>query len=377
MAGPMEGTRIQQRPRHAALAVPAAGVLAAGLLSAAGAASAVPAAAADSPVGYASMNGGTTGGFGAGTVHEYVLSEYWPGSGHGSPGDALYALLKEHRGKSGEGLVVHIDETVSADALSESKLDVKDLENVSLLGVGEQGEFDGVGINVRNAHNVVVRNLEIHHVDQGEKDGIGVQADSSNVWIDHNEIYNEFQGADKDHYDGLIDIKNGSEYITVSWNHLHDSWKTMLTASSDSESAASDKITYMYNHFENVNSRVPLIRRSEVHMLNNYFEDIAASAINCRMGAQVLVEGNYFQRTGSGGTDGHAGQIEGPVGWWYGSDETGYWNLVDNAFEETPNAHLESTTDFTVPYSYNALSPEDARAQVEQNAGNGVIDVTP
>ncbi|WP_017539373.1 pectate lyase family protein [Nocardiopsis halophila] len=374
----MSPARTPQSPRRrsAALAVPAAGALAAGLLGAPPAA-ADPAVAADAPVGYASMNGGTTGGFGAGTVHEYVLSEYWPGSGHGSPGNALYELLKEHRGKSGVGLVVYIDETVSADGFDQSKMDVKDLENVSLLGVGGRGEFDGVGINVRNAHNVVVRNLEIHHIDQGEKDGIGVQADSSNVWLDHNEIYNEFQGADKDHYDGLIDIKNGSEYITVSWNHLHDSWKTMLTASSDSEDAASDKITYMNNHFENVNSRVPLIRRSDVHMLNNYFEDIASSAINARMGAHVLVEGNYFESTGSGTVDGHAGQIQGPVGWWYGSDETGYWNLVDNAYEDSPHEHLESTTGFTVPYSYDALGPEEARAQAEQNAGTGVIDVTP
>ncbi|MDT0301343.1 pectate lyase family protein [Streptomonospora wellingtoniae] len=370
---PIRKSRVRRR-RYAALAAPAAGVVAAGLLTAA---APTASAAEDVPVGYASMNGGTTGGFGAGVVHEYVLSEYRQDSGHGNPADAMYALLKEHRDRSGEGLVVYVDETVDASGFSESKMDVKEVENVSILGVGDRGEFDGVGINIRDARNVVVRNLEIHHVDTGEKDGIGVQKDSSNVWIDHNEIYNEFQGADKEHYDGLIDIKNGSQYITVSWNHLHDSWKTMLTASSDSDGANGDKITYMNNHFENVNSRVPLIRRSEVHMLNNYFEDIASSAINCRLGAQVLVEGNYFLRTGSGEVDDQDGQIQGPVGWWYGSDETGYWNLVDNAYEDTPHEHLESTTDFTVPYSYDALGPEEARTQASQNSGTGVVDVTP
>jgi pectate lyase len=28
---------------------------------------------------------------------------------------------------------------------------------------------------------------------------------------------------------GLIDIKDGAVYVTVSWNHQHDSWKMSLT----------------------------------------------------------------------------------------------------------------------------------------------------
>ena len=327
----------------------------------------------DEPVGYASMNGGTTGGFGHAVVHEFVLSEYWRANGYSNPGDAMYDLLNQHQDRSGEGLVIYVDETISASDFSHSKMDVKDVENVSILGVGARGEFNGAGISIARAHNIVVRNLRIHHVDTGEKDGIGVQSASTNIWIDHNEIYNEYPDVDKDHYDGLVDIKRGAKYVTVSWNYLHDSWKTMLTASSDSSGANGDYLTYLNNWFQNVNSRVPLIRRSHVHMLNNFFEDIAASAINCRMGAQVLVEGNYFLRTGSGNVDGHAGQIEGPVGWWYGSSETGYWNLVNNAYEDTPHEHLRSTTNFTVPYDYNPLSPQEARSQVTQHAGVGKL----
>ncbi|WP_202919527.1 pectate lyase family protein [Saccharothrix deserti] len=330
------------------------------------------------PVGYASMNGGTTGGFGADVVHEYVLSEYWPGSGYGSPGDAMYELLREHDDRSAnEGLVIYVDETIRASEFSDAKMHVKDVENVSILGVGDQGEFDGVGLSLRSAHNIVIRNLSIHHVDTGERDGITVQKNSTNVWIDHNEFYNEYPDVDKDHYDGLVDIKDGAKYITVSWNYLHDSWKTMLTGGGDSLSSTGNYITYMNNRFQNVNSRVPLVRRSDAHMLNNFFEDIAVSAINSRMGARVLVEGNYFLRAGSGNVDSHDGQIEGPVGWWYGSDETGYWNLVNNAYEDSPHEHLESTTNFTVPYDYDPLSPQEAKTQVAQFAGVGVIDVTP
>ncbi|MFE9191708.1 hypothetical protein ACFYL6_19070 [Micromonospora sp. NPDC007208] len=50
---------------------------------------------------------------------------------------------------------------------------------------------------------------------------------------------------------------------------------------------------------------------------------------------------------------------------------------MDNVYVNTPNEHLRSTTDFTVPYAYDAVSPENARAQAVQNTGVGVVDVTP
>jgi pectate lyase len=89
------------------------------------------------------------------------------------------------------------------------------------------------------------------------------------------------------------------------------------------------------------------------------------------------VEGSYFYRAGSGEEDSYADQIQGPVGWWYGSDTTGYWNLRNNAYEETAYEHLSSTTDFTVPYEYAALSPGKARASVLSGAGTGVLNIRP
>jgi pectate lyase len=333
---------------------------------------------ADRPVGYASMNGGTTGADGAAVVHRYVLSEYAPSNGYTNPGDAMYDLIKEHDDRpSNEGLVIYVDQTIRSSEFGRDKMHVNDVENVSILGVGTRGEFHGVGLSLRNSHNVVIRNLRIHHVDTGERDGITVQKKSTNVWIDHNEIYNEFPNVDKDYYDGLVDIKDGAQYVTVSWNYMHDSWKMTLTAGGDSPSSAGNYITFANNWFRNVNSRVPLVRRSHVHMLNNYFQDVADTAINARMGAQILVDRNYFENVGNGQEDEETGQIHGPVGWFYGSNATGYWNLIGNVYVNTPNAHLTSTTTFTVPYSYTALTAQDARAQAMQNAGVGVVAVTP
>ena len=34
--------------------------------------------------------------------------------------------------------------------------------------------------------------------------------------------------SEKDKYDGLLDIKKNSEYITVSWCYFHDHYKSIL-----------------------------------------------------------------------------------------------------------------------------------------------------
>ncbi|NJQ06882.1 pectate lyase family protein [Streptomyces lonarensis] len=331
----------------------------------------------DVPLGYAAEAGGTTGGFGADVVHEYLLSEYAAEAGYSDPGEAMYDLLNQHRrADADEGLVIHVDTTVEPDNLTGNKMDVKDVSNVSILGVGDSAEFDGAGIKVTRADNIIIRNLDIHHVRLGDGDAITVTEGSHHVWIDHN-TFSSTLDVDKDYYDGLVDITHNSEYVTVSWNHFHDHWKGMLVGHNDSAGSAPDKITYHHNHFERLNTRIPLIRHADVHFANNLLEDIDGSAINARMGSQVLVEGNWFENVGSGEDDSHAGYPEGPVGWWYGSNSTGYWNLVDNAFVDSPHEHLESTTDFTPPYAFDADSPADAKAAVEQYAGAGVIDPTP
>jgi hypothetical protein len=52
-------------------------------------------------------------------------------------------------------------------------------------------------------------------------------------------------------------------------------------------------------------------------------------------------------------------------------------HLRDIAFEETAQEHLSSTTDFTVPYEYAALSPGKARTSVLSGAGTGVLNIQP
>ncbi|TCK92849.1 pectate lyase [Natranaerovirga hydrolytica] len=312
-------------------------------------------------VGYATMNGGTTGGVGGNVI--YVDN-----------GADLYEALRQKRNDS-TPLTVYINGTITQGNSSHSKIDVKDVSDVSIIGVGTQGELDGVGITISRANNIIIRNLSIHHVKDGEGTAIEVTNDSHNIWIDHNEFYSQTD-VHKDYYDGLVDIKRNAEYITVSWNKFYDHHKGMLVGHTDNASLAPDKITYHHNYFGNIGTRVPLTRYADVHKFNNFYEDIFGSAINARMGARIRVENNYFDNVGSGEVDTHAGYIQGPIGWYYGSSQTGYWHVTGNTFVNCPVSSYTSTTTFNVPYNYSNVlhSAEQAKALVEQYAGVGIIN---
>src|SRR5690606_31403826 len=113
-----------------------------------------------------------------------------------------------------EPLTIYVAGTITpANSPGLSKIDVKELKDVSILGVGTSGEFDGIGIKIYKASNIIVRNVKVHHVRIGDKDCISIEGPADHIWIDHCELYNEFQGVGKDYYDALLDAKAQSEYM--------------------------------------------------------------------------------------------------------------------------------------------------------------------
>lgn len=264
---------------------------------------------------------------------------------------------------------------------STNSLRVERQANVSIIGDGNRGELNGIGMRIIDSSNIIIRNLQIHHVDTAAKTGIEV-AYSNNIWIDRNEFFSAglFYNADgslddssKDYYDGLLDMKHGTNHVTVSWNVFRDHYKGLLLGHSDSPSAAPNNITYHHNYFARLNSRVPLIRYATTHMFNNVFEDIASSAINSREGALVRVERNYFENVGSGSRDGNR-SVQGPVGWWYGSS-TGYWHVIENIVVNSPEDEMQSSVTTPTPsyeYAHAMQDAATARDLVLAHAGRSL-----
>ena len=74
-------------------------------------------------------------------------------------------------------------------------------------------------------------------------------------------------------HDGLVDITNASDRVTVSWNRFLDHDKTMLIGSSDNAPADVGRlrVTLHHNLFDNVGQRAPRVRYGQVHVYNNYY----------------------------------------------------------------------------------------------------------
>jgi Pectate lyase len=161
------------------------------------------------------------------------------------------------------------------------------MNDVSIIGVADRGEFYSIGILIRRANNVIIQNLKIHHVLTDGKDAISIEGDNdgsttSNIWIDHNELYSTLS-VDKDFYDGLLDSKLGAKNITISYNYLHDHWKASLHGHTENDVDSDNTerlITFHHNRFENIESRIPLFRYCHGHLYNNYYNQISSTGIN-------------------------------------------------------------------------------------------------
>jgi pectate lyase len=254
--------------------------------------------------GFASLDNGTTGGAGGTWVVATTGQEI------------VNALASKKNNQT--PLTIYVNGTITPDNSGTNQFDVKDMNNVSIIGVNGNALFDGIGINIVRANNVIVRNVTMRWVRIGQKDHISIDNNSRNIWIDHNEFYNSLD-VGKDFYDELASGKGDIDKVTLSYNHFHDSWKTSLWGSGDGNNFHR-RISYIGNYWERVNSRLPLFRFGEGHILNNYYVAVRESGINSRMGAQMRVEANHFE-------DSKNVLIS------MDSSTHGFWNTSDNVLQ--------------------------------------------
>ena len=93
--------------------------------------------------------------------------------------------------------------------------------------------------------------------------------------------------------DGSMDLKDNSQYVTVSYNHFWDSGKMSLCGMK-SESGE-NWITYHHNWFDHSDSRHPRIRTMSVHVYNNYYDGNSKYGVGAAKDSEAFVEANYFR----------------------------------------------------------------------------------
>lgn len=309
--------------------------------------------------GFADMEETITGGTGATEANTHVAGD----------AEEFHAALAAVR-ESGQPSIIQVtgaityEDWVALTGDDHRQIPLgSDIENLSIVGVGNGALFDGVGFEL-HGRNIIMRNLTIRYV--LGRDAITIN-DAQYVWIDHNTLYNEdmSENPDKDKFDELISLKNKAQSVIVSWNHIHDSHKTILVGSNDAVDAIPDrKLIMHHNWIHDCGSRIPLYRGGYAHIYNNYIQNVD-SAINARTGSKILIENNYFEN------------VDSAIGYWF--DDThpsGLWEIHGNKYVEVDSdAPTESTTDveFAGNYEYTLDPTENVPAIVMEGAGAGKL----
>ncbi|MBQ8297647.1 MAG: hypothetical protein IJX77_07690 [Ruminococcus sp.] len=166
------------------------------------------------------------------------------------------------------------------------------IQNVTVEGIGEDAVCYGFGIRCQRARSIEIRNLAVMLFGD---DGIALETDNYNIWVHNNDIFYGTAGSDADQAkgDGSMDLKNDSQYITISYNHFWDSGKMSLCGMKSE--TGENFISYHHNWFDHSDSRHPRIRTMSVHVYNNYYDGNSKYGVGVTMGASAFVESNYFR----------------------------------------------------------------------------------
>jgi len=299
--------------------------------------------------------------------------------------------------------------------------------NTSLLGVGADARIiDGyLSLNTYSPtfgstlnSNIIIRNIEFQVPQDlapawdptdtstgawnARYDGISIVT-GRNIWIDHctfsdgahldNLEPTPFNGKHVQRHDGLIDIEDGSDDITISYSifRLHD--KTTLigstgggTAGQQNVKTGREHITFFANMWDSSVQRAPLARWGSFHLYNNLYRGDYVDPqypllyfIGLGTSSSILSESNVFDLKGntvpalkarifaaSGGTKFH------DVGSWFGDDP--FTDIETFATQKSPG--LTSALGWTVPYPYLAGTSSTAvRQHVLDNGGAGKLDI--
>ena len=181
------------------------------------------------------------------------------------------------------------------DVSSAYAIGVKGAANVTFEGIGDDATLYGAGVAVFQSTGIEVRNLGLMNWGGG-KDGDGISLKQSlGVWVHNNDIFYGDAGSDGDQAkgDGSMDLKDNSQYVTVSYNHFWDSGKMSLCGMK-SESGE-NWITYHHNWFDHSDSRHPRIRTMSVHVYNNYYDGNSKYGVGAAKDSEAFVEANYFR----------------------------------------------------------------------------------
>ena len=251
----------------------------AGQTGSAGVPAAAPAADSDGcPLqleGFATLEGGTTGGGNADPTHVTTQAEL-----------RACATAAEPR-------VCLVHGTITFSPFEE--INVK--SDKSILGAGDSAHIVMGGFRLNaGVHNVILRNLTIRDSfiegqyeeggdEGGDRDGIQMDT-ADHVWIDH--VHFRHLG------DGMIDSRKDTTFLTVSWNVLENHNKAFGIGWTDN---VTSQLTIHHNWIHDTVQRNPSTDNVlRAHLYNNVLEDVESYGNYARGKTHMVLQNSVFVR---------------------------------------------------------------------------------
>lgn len=288
-------------------------------------------AAAD---GFATSGGSVTGGAGGPSVTVSTLADLSAAIGDDVP------------------RIVNVSGTINLGTSN-----VRFGSNKTIVGVGASSGFIG------NLKGVSVTNVIIQHLNftnpnvVGDGDGLSLET-CTRVWVDHCSFV--------DCGDGSLDIKRGSDFITVSWCKFSYTFNSghnfvNLIGHSDTNGAQDRgklRITFHHNWWSTgCVERMPRVRFGKIHSYNNYFNAPGNNyCIRASIESEVLAESNYFEN------------VDTPYEYF---SPNGLIKAVNNVTVNCTGVAAFNDPVFAPPYAYTPDAAADVKALVTSGAGAG------
>jgi pectate lyase len=187
--------------------------------------------------------------------------------------------------------------------------------NTTIIGTGNDSILEEMSLQVKESENVIIKNLSVVAPNDlfpewdptdgikgswnSEYDAI-VISNSTNVWVDNCYLSDGKKTIDTtpftfgkyiELHDGLLDVVNAADLVTISNNRFENHQKTSLIGNSDSKTTDRGhlRVTIYNNVFVNCDERLPRVRFGKVHVFNNFFY---SETFN--VGYPALTVKNYF-----------------------------------------------------------------------------------
>jgi pectate lyase len=304
--------------------------------------------------GWASLNGGVTGG---GSATPKIVTNY----------NELKAAITSSTEK-----VVHISGTIVIP--SGGRILFQDQSNKTIYGlpgsklVSNDLTKDASGIlYMKKCSNILFQNVTLEGPGAYDTDGWDNMTidNSTNVWVDHCEF--------QDGMDGNLDIKNAADYISVTWckfiynkapvpggpGGANDHRFSDLFGSGDGATGDRGKLRVtMQNCWwaQGCKARMPRVRFGKVHIVNNLFNStVAAQCVMAGFESDLLVERNVFENVKS-----PIDKLDNTF-----TAITVRGNIFNNIIGDTTG----SGTAFTPPYALLAAPVTNVKSRVMAGAG--------